>query len=491
MRARGRIVPPKEDAMQASPVAPDASLDEPTRPMTTTVLPEPLSDLVAAVAPVDAPAAVALVDDTAITDAAPATAGSNATAAPIPSDVEALASAARTAPPATPAAPPVARAELALDEAPTPEPRALASESGNVVATTAAAESSPSAPLAVGTDPGAAPAHLRLVVPGEPRPESEAPSLTPAAALAATSSGAAPQPDGRAPDPWRDGPAMTTRPDATPLPARAIYRRTTEPAPPARPLADAVLAEAIYLSVVVPAYNEQERIADSLYRIKEYLRAQPYRSEIIVVDDGSADLTTEVVKTIDIYGQEIHEQSPGELLENIKNVGKGFSIARGLLKARGTIVLFTDADLSTPIEELEKLLPHFDAGHALVIGSRKAADAVVEKKPLLRRIMSKTLHLLVQALTVPGIQDTQCGFKAYKRETAHRLAILQRIYGFAFDMEHLYIARRLGLSIKEVGVRWEHREGSKVHPIRDSYRMFRDMLKIRLYHRRLRPAKAS
>lgn len=248
------------------------------------------------------------------------------------------------------------------------------------------------------------------------------------------------------------------------------------------------LAESIYLSVVIPAYNEQERIADSLYKVKAYLSAQPYRSEIIVVDDGSADLTTEVVKTIDIYGKEIHEQAPGELMENIKNVGKGFSIARGMLRARGQIVLFTDADLSTPIEEIERLLPHFSAGHAVVIGSRKAPDAVVAPKPLLRRLMSKTLNVFVQLLTVPGIQDTQCGFKAYRRDTAHRLAILQRIYGFAFDMEHLYIARRLGLPIKEVGVRWTHCEGSKVHPIRDSYRMFRDMLKIRFYHRKLRPA---
>lgn len=268
-------------------------------------------------------------------------------------------------------------------------------------------------------------------------------------------------------------------------------RPTEPPEPPAPPApAPAAIERAIYLSVVIPAYNEQERIADSLYRVKEYLRAQPYRSEIIVVDDGSADLTTEVVKTIDIYGQEIHEQAPGELMENIKNVGKGFSIARGLLKARGEIVLFSDADLSTPIEELEKLLPFFDEGYSVVIGSRKAPDAIVAPKPLLRRMMSRVLNAFVQVLTVPGIRDTQCGFKAYRRESAHRLALLQRIYGFAFDMEHLYIARRLGLQIKEVGVRWTHADGSKVHPVRDSYRMFRDMLKIRLYHRKLRPAKA-
>lgn len=245
-------------------------------------------------------------------------------------------------------------------------------------------------------------------------------------------------------------------------------------------------AEHVYLSVVIPAYSEQALIAESLCRVKEYLREKPYRSEIIVVDDGSSELTTEVVKTIDIYGQEIHEQRPGELLENIKNVGKGFSIARGLLTARGQIVLFTDAKLSTPIEDVDKLLPHFEAGHSVVIGSRRVSDAPVEKEPLLRRILSKGLHYLARWLAVPGVEDTQCGFKAYRREVAHRLAILQKVYGFAFDMEHLYIARRLGLSIKEVGVRWADREGSK--SLLDSYRMLRDMLLIRFYHRKLRPA---
>ncbi|MGB3917403.1 glycosyltransferase family 2 protein [Thiothrix litoralis] len=238
-----------------------------------------------------------------------------------------------------------------------------------------------------------------------------------------------------------------------------------------------------YLSIIIPAYNEQSRIADSLYKVKDYLSQQSYRSEIIVVDDGSRDLTTEVVKFIDIYGKETKEQDEGELLENIKNVGKGFSIARGMIKASGEIVLFSDADLSTPIEELEKLLPYFDQGYDVVIGSRKLADSEVEKKPWYRDAMSLLFNLAVRALSVPGIKDTQCGFKAYRREAAQRIALLQRIYGFGFDVEHLYIARKQGFRIKEVAVKWEHMEGSTVDPIKDSIRMFMDLLKIRWLHR--------
>ncbi len=242
----------------------------------------------------------------------------------------------------------------------------------------------------------------------------------------------------------------------------------------------------IFLSVIIPAYNEQERIADSLYIIKDYLSAQNYRSEIIVVDDGSSDLTMEIVKFIDIYGREIKEQDEGTLLENIKNVGKGFSVARGMIKARGKVVLFSDADLSTPIEEVEKLLPYIDQGYSVVIGSRGLADSVVEKKPFLRQIISNTLNIIVKLFAVSGIQDTQCGFKLYTRDAAQRIALLQRVYGFAFDIEHLYIARKLGLKIKEVPVKWDHKEGSKVDLVKESIRMILDMIKIRYLHRNLK-----
>jgi dolichyl-phosphate beta-glucosyltransferase len=242
----------------------------------------------------------------------------------------------------------------------------------------------------------------------------------------------------------------------------------------------------VFLSVIIPAFNEQERIADSMYAIKDYLSAQPYHSEIIVVDDGSHDMTLEVVRCIDIYGKEIKEQDESLLLENIKNVGKGFSVARGMLKARGQIVLFSDADLSTPIEEIEKLLPFFEQGFDVVIGSRHVANSEVERKPLLRRLMSNTFNILVRLIAIPDIYDTQCGFKAYTRPVAQQVAQLQKLHGFAFDIEHLYIAKKLGYRIKEVGVRWDHKDGSKVDVVRDSIKMVIDMLKIRSMHRQIK-----
>jgi dolichyl-phosphate beta-glucosyltransferase len=245
----------------------------------------------------------------------------------------------------------------------------------------------------------------------------------------------------------------------------------------------------VFLSVIIPAFNEQERIADSLYLIKDYLSKQSYRSEIIVVDDGSSDLTMEIVKFIDIYGREIKEQDEGTILENIKNVGKGFSVARGMIKARGKLVLFSDADLSTPIEEIEKLLPHINEGYSIVIGSRGMTESIVEKKPFHREIISNTLNIIVKLLAVSGIQDTQCGFKLYTRDAAQRVALLQRIYGFAFDIEHLYIARKLHFKIKEVPVKWDHKDGSKVDLVKESIRMILDMIKIRYLHRNLRTKK--
>lgn len=240
-----------------------------------------------------------------------------------------------------------------------------------------------------------------------------------------------------------------------------------------------------YLSVIIPAFNEQSRIADSLYAIKDYLSEQPYRSEMIVVDDGSNDLTTEIVKFIDIYGKEINEHDEGTLMENLKNVGKGYSIARGMMRASGQIILFTDADLSTPISELEKLLPEFDAGYDVVIGSRHMEESIVEKKPWYRDAMSLLFNTAVRLISVNGINDTQCGFKAYRREIAHLIAMRQRIYGFGFDVEHLYIARKSGFKIKEVAVEWKHKEGSTVDPLRDSLTMFLDLIRIRWIHRTL------
>lgn len=239
----------------------------------------------------------------------------------------------------------------------------------------------------------------------------------------------------------------------------------------------------IDLSVIIPAYNEQARIADTLLAVKDYLHQQPIRSEVIVVDDGSRDLTLEVVKTIDIYGSEMKEQETSRITTDFTNRGKGAAVRRGLELARGRWVLFTDADLSTPISELEKLMAKIAEGADIVIGSRRMRDSDVEPQPIHRRVMGWFFAFLVRTLAVPGIHDSQCGFKCYTRRSARQLAGLQQMNGFSFDVEHLFLARCLGLAVVEVPVRWVDAPGTKVRAIRDSWRMLRDLLRIRLLHR--------
>jgi dolichyl-phosphate beta-glucosyltransferase len=244
----------------------------------------------------------------------------------------------------------------------------------------------------------------------------------------------------------------------------------------------------IDLSVVIPAYNEQARIADTLLAVKDYLQQQHFRSEVIVVDDGSRDLTLEVVKTIDIYGSEMKEQETSRITTDVTNRGKGAAVQRGFELARGRWVLFTDADLSTPISEVEKLLSELDRGADLVIGSRRLPDSDVEPQPFHRRVMGWIFGSLVRTLAVPGIHDSQCGFKCYTRRSARQIAGLQRMTGFSFDVEHLFLARRLGLEVVEVPVRWVDAPGTKVRAVRDSWRMFRDLLRIRRLHRGIKVA---
>ncbi len=241
------------------------------------------------------------------------------------------------------------------------------------------------------------------------------------------------------------------------------------------------------LTVVIPAYNEQARIADTLLAVKAYLRDRSYNSEVVVVDDGSRDLTLEVVKTIDIYGEVMHEQESSRITTDTANRGKGAAVRRGFELARGRCVLFTDADLSTPIEEVEILLGALEAGADIVIGSRRLPTSRVAPQPPYRRLMGWVFSALVRTLAVPGVRDSQCGFKLYRGEHTKTLAGLQRMTGFSFDVEHLYLARRLGWKVAEVGVRWTDAPGSTVHPVRDSWRMLRDVMRIRQLHRRLEP----
>jgi dolichyl-phosphate beta-glucosyltransferase len=230
------------------------------------------------------------------------------------------------------------------------------------------------------------------------------------------------------------------------------------------------------LSVVVPAYDEGARLAPSLRRILDHLRARELDFEVLVVDDGSRDDTAEVARSFD---------SPEVVvLRHLVNRGKGAALRTGVLASRGDRVLLTDADLSTPITDLERLEPHLEQAD-LVLGSRAVKDAAItERQPLYRELMGKTFNLLIRLLGVRGIRDTQCGFKLLDGETARKLFADLTIDRFAWDVELVWLARRHGLRMQEVGVTWANSADSRVSPVRDSLSMFWDVLRFRLRHRR-------
>ena len=234
-------------------------------------------------------------------------------------------------------------------------------------------------------------------------------------------------------------------------------------------------APTLDLSIVIPAYNEDGRLPKSLEHIFAYLQTQPYRAEIIVVDDGSSDRTSEFVNAC---GQKDHGL---RLLSNSGNRGKGFSVRRGILEARGKIALFTDADLSTPIEEADKLLESLqDGGYDVAIGSRAIDRSLIEvHQPVIREQAGIFFNRLVQWIMGIKISDTQCGFKAFRMDRARIIFEQQRVEHFGFDPEILFLAKRHGLRVAEVPVRWSHVSASKVNVAADGIRMFLELLWIR------------
>lgn len=223
------------------------------------------------------------------------------------------------------------------------------------------------------------------------------------------------------------------------------------------------------ISVVIPAYNEEKRILPTLEAIHYYVKERYDRFEIIVIDDGSDDSTVRFSSINDNI-----------ILENEKNKGKGYSVRRGLLYAKYDTILFSDADLATPIEELGKMKKVLDRGYDIVIASRNMQRSDIKvKQPFYRQVLGKIFPYLVNLLAVRGIKDTQCGFKLYTRTAAKMIAEKQRINRFAFDVEQLFIARKLGMKIKEVPVKWIDKAGSKVDTVKDSLRMLRDLIRIR------------
>ena len=235
----------------------------------------------------------------------------------------------------------------------------------------------------------------------------------------------------------------------------------------------------MYLSVIIPAYNEEERIGGTLAKIYSFLKTKNYDYEVIVVDDGSADKTIQEAQRSRLF-----KENNLRVIKNRINTGKGFSVKRGILASRGEYVLFSDADLSTPIEELDKLLAYIKEGYDVVIGSRGVIDSDVRvHQPWHREKMGKVFNLFVKSMLFKEFNDTQCGFKVFKGDVARGIAKHLKIYGFCFDVELLYLAKIKGCRIKEAGVVWHNSLQSKVSAVNSSINMFLDLIKIRLIHR--------
>jgi len=239
-----------------------------------------------------------------------------------------------------------------------------------------------------------------------------------------------------------------------------------------------------YLSIVVPAYNEEQRLPATLARILCYLDKQPYEGEVIVVDDGSEDETVEIVRGL------LSRHSNLRLIEN-DHRGKGYAVRSGMLAAQGQVALFCDADLAVPIEETARLLAQLEEGYDIVIGSREGLGAQRYDEPWYRHFMGRVFNYLVRIVAVGHYQDTQCGFKCFRGAVARDLFSRLRLYDddaptiegaalTAFDVELLFLALKSGYQVAEVPVEWRYGLHSKVHPVADSIRHFRDVLGVRI-----------
>ncbi len=233
----------------------------------------------------------------------------------------------------------------------------------------------------------------------------------------------------------------------------------------------------------MPAYNEEQRLPGTLETVFSHLQGVSYEAEIVVVDDGSSDGTAAAVEAL----AAIHP-----LLRLIRNPhrGKAYAVRTGILSSSGQYVLFMDADGATPIGEVDKLLPYLEADYDVAIASREGLGAQRYDEPSYRHLMGRVFNLIVRTLAVPGVQDTQCGFKAFRREAAQNLFGNMQLYAedagpvrgavvTAFDVEILFLARKWGYSIAEVPVHWYYGDESKVNPLKDSWRNLRDVIRVR------------
>lgn len=224
-----------------------------------------------------------------------------------------------------------------------------------------------------------------------------------------------------------------------------------------------------FLTVVIPAYNEEKRLRPTLDRMGEYFSGQSYSVETIVVDNASSDRTAETAR------------EAGVTVLSEPRRGKGAAVRTGMLAGRGRHLLFSDADLSTPIEEIEKLMAAMREGYDVAIASRALPNSnLAVRQPWYRELIGRTGNLLVRLMAVRGIADTQCGFKLFSRDVGHRLFGAQRVTGIAFDMEVLFLAQRLGLRIAEIPVTWIDSPDTRINRVTDSLDALKDLVRIRI-----------
>ncbi len=239
-----------------------------------------------------------------------------------------------------------------------------------------------------------------------------------------------------------------------------------------------------WLSIVIPAYNEEKRLPGTLAAVADYVHGVPRPCEVIVVDDGSLDATRQVV-------EEFSQIEPFVHCLPVEHRGKGSAVRQGMLAASGEYILFMDADLAVPMSALDSLLSWLKAGYGVAIGSREGIGSARIGEPFTRRVMGRVFNLAVQAMAIRGIHDTQCGFKLFRRQAAHDIFSRLVIHGpqarivkggrvTAFDVEVLFLAQKLGYRVKEVPVVWSYGTESKVSSLRDSYHNFLDVVQVRL-----------
>lgn len=229
------------------------------------------------------------------------------------------------------------------------------------------------------------------------------------------------------------------------------------------------------LEVLVPAYNEERRLPPTLARLAEFFAGQDYETVVTVVSDGSSDETDAIVNEF------ARKHANFRLLDYSPNHGKGYAVRIGMLKADADYILFTDADLAAPIEEIDKLWDALTEDIEIAIGSRPLKESNLEiRQPWYREMLGRSFNKAVQMLAVKGIEDTQCGFKLFSQKTAQDIFSRCKLDGFGFDFEALMVARDLGYKIAEVPIRWSHQEGSKVNLLRDGTRMLAELFKLNL-----------